>query len=70
MNDKLSKQVDKIITLEKKLNSSILEIGLLREQEQIVVSKKNEIENAQTVIRSQLQEAYTRMKEIILKDTK
>jgi hypothetical protein len=70
VNIKLEKIVNKISELELKLNDSNNELVLLREQEQLVVSKKNEIENNQTFIRSQLQEAYNRMKEIIVKEIK
>jgi hypothetical protein len=68
MNSKLIKQVEKISELELKLNESMFNLGLLREEQQKIVSKIGDIENAQTFMRTQLQDAYERMKEIILKE--
>jgi hypothetical protein len=67
MNDKIDKQIDIISKLEcesYKLNRELL---IVKNEEQIAVSKKNVLEEKKTFIDSNLMQEYNKLKNIIAK---
>lgn len=68
MNDKINKQIEKISQMEHeniKLND---QINMTLNEEQIAVSKKNDLKVKQTYLESNIKDAYALLKELIIKE--
>ena len=66
----LQKQLDKIKELEIKNIDILNELSVIRNDKQSISSKESDLMNKQTYLSKELQEAYTLLKELIIKGSK
>jgi hypothetical protein len=67
MNDKIDKQIDVISKLECESYKLSRELLIVKNEEQIAVSKKNDLSEKKSFVDSKLESAYQTLKEIISK---